>query len=95
MFCLPRVSKAEFPALKVVMAKSFPQHYDQWVDVLSDWCLELGMDGVVPIEVKAEAFSSYMSGADRQLGLQDLLDFAAFNPWHDPNSPAAPKLARP
>jgi hypothetical protein len=95
MLCLPKVSKSEFPALKSVMAKDFPQTYEQWVDLLAGRCLDFGSEDVVIVDINTEEFIAHMRGGGHVLSAQTLFDFAAIDPWRDPDNPEAPKLSRP
>jgi hypothetical protein len=85
MFCVPVVTETDFEALKTIMSPPLPETYEDWLAVCSKWTSEHGAEGVVQFRVNPREFVEFMSGAGRTLDVQALLEYAAFNPWYDPD----------
>ena len=85
MFSVPVVTEADFEALKTIMSPPVPETYEDWLALCSKWRSEHSADGVVQFPVNPREFAEFMSGAGRTLDVQALLEYAAFNPWHDPD----------
>ena len=85
MFCVPVVTETDFEALKTIMTPPLPETYADWLALCSKWTSEHSAEGVFHFQVNPREFARFMSGAGRTLDVQALLEYAAFNPWHDPD----------
>jgi hypothetical protein len=84
MFCLPVVAEADFEMLEHHMRPHLPQSYEGWLALSAELAREHYREGVALIRVKPREFIEYTDNAGCELDIQTLLDFVAFNPWHDP-----------
>jgi hypothetical protein len=85
MFCQPCVAEADYPELERVARPYLPRDFAGWLALCDEWDHLHKREGVVRVEINPRAFTEYMKNAGRPLDVQALLDFAAFNPWHDPD----------
>ena len=87
MFVLPIIAETDFPTLRAILGPAIPVTYTQWTAMLDEIARAHAFEGVARMDVNPEAFADFMTGAGRKLDLQALLDYAAFNPWCDPDLP--------
>ena len=85
MFSVPVLTEPDFEALKTIMSPPLPGTYEDWRALCSKWTSEHSAEGVVQFLTNPHEFAEFMSGARRTLDVQALLEYAAFNPWHDPD----------
>jgi hypothetical protein len=85
MFYMPAVQEADYPVLKAAMGSAIPANYRGWLRLAAQWERVHSENGITRVEVTPTQFAAFMANAERCLDLDALLDFATFNPWHDPD----------
>lgn len=85
MFCLPVIAETDYEAFAQVMRPILPRTYSGWLALSDEWRRQHRQDGVLAVPVKSNEYAGYMNSAGLEISLQTLLDFVAFNPWHDPD----------
>jgi len=86
MFCLPVVTEPDYETLARHMRPRLPDSYEGWLALSADLTRKHNREGVALIHVKPREFLEYADNAGGELDMQTLLDFVAFNPWHDPET---------
>jgi hypothetical protein len=85
MFCLPILSEAESAESERIARPHFPRTYAEWLVLSEQWERENGKQGIARVRIAPRELAAFMRSSDRTLDIPALLDFAAFNPWHDPD----------
>jgi len=85
MFCLPVIAESDYPELERAMRPRIPATFVEWGEIVDEWERSPRWAGIAYISIRPVEFITYMTNAGRELDIQALLDFAAFNPWHDPD----------
>ena len=85
LFNLPLVREDDYQVLAKIIHPHLPATYAGWLTLCAELERPHWKHDIFYVEVKPENFAEYMANAKHELDLKALLDFVAFNPWHDPD----------